>query len=69
MLFTPGEISLLELPNRLVRSVTADLGFPLPTLTTLYHTLAQRGIGLIITGYMYINPGGKQRRGNLLKMF
>jgi len=32
-----------------------DLEFPLPTLTTLYHTLAQRGIGLIITGHMYIN--------------
>ncbi len=64
MLFTPGEIGLLELPNRLVRSATAermanDQGFPLPTLTTLYRTLTQGGVGLIITGHMYINPGGK----------
>jgi len=64
MLITSGEISLLELPNRLVHSSIAermanDLGFPPPTLTTLYHTLAQRGIGLIITGHMHINPGGK----------
>lgn len=60
MLFTPGEISLLELPNRLVSSATAelmayDLGFLLPTTTTLYLTPAQRGIGLIITGHMDIN--------------
>jgi len=74
ILFTPGEISLLELPNRLVLSATAermanDLGLPLPTIITLYRSLAQRGIGLIITGHMYINPGGKQRKGNLLKIF
>lgn len=64
MLFTPGEIGLLELPNRLVRSATAermanDQGFPLPTLTALYRTLTQGGVGLIITGHMYINPNGK----------
>lgn len=64
MLFTHGEIGLLELPNRLVRSATAermanDQGFPLPTLTALYRTLTQGGVGLIITGHMYINPNGK----------
>ena len=64
MLFTPGEIGFLELPNRLIRSATAermanDKGFPLPTLTNLYRTLIQGGVGLIITGHMYINPDGK----------
>jgi len=64
MLFTTGEIGFLELPNRLVRSATAermanDKGFPLPTLINLYRTLTQGGVGLIITGHMYINPDGK----------
>ena len=64
MLFTPGNIGLLELSNRLVRSATAermadDRGFPLPTLRTLYRDLAQGKVGLLITGHMYVNPGGK----------
>ena len=64
MLFTPGAIGLLELPNRLVRSATAERmadesGVPQPGLVTLYQDLAAGGIGLIITGHMYVNPGGK----------
>jgi 2,4-dienoyl-CoA reductase-like NADH-dependent reductase (Old Yellow Enzyme family) len=64
MLFTPGTIGLLELPNRLVRSATAermadDDGNPLPRLSDLYRDLVQGGIGLIITGHMYVCPEGK----------
>jgi 2,4-dienoyl-CoA reductase-like NADH-dependent reductase (Old Yellow Enzyme family) len=64
MLFTPGSIGLLELPNRLVRSATAERmsneeGIPLPSLISLYRELCQGGIGLIITGHMYISPEGK----------
>jgi 2,4-dienoyl-CoA reductase-like NADH-dependent reductase (Old Yellow Enzyme family) len=64
MLFTPGSIGLLDLSNRLVRSATAERmsdqeGNPLPALVSLYKELCQGGIGLIITGHMYINPQGK----------
>ncbi len=64
MLFTPGSIGMLELPNRLVRSATAERmadenGVPQPGLVTLYLDLVEGGIGLIITGHMYVNPGGK----------
>jgi len=64
MLFTPGRIGSLVLSNRLVRSATAERmadekGFPKPELKTLYTELAQGGVGLIITGHMYVAPGGK----------
>lgn len=64
MLFTPGRIGSLEIPNRLVRSATAEKmadekGFPKPTQEALYRELAQGGVGLIITGHMYVDPGGK----------
>ena len=64
MLFTPGAIGLLEIPNRLVRSATAERmadekGVPQPGLKTLYLDLVEGGVGLIITGHMYVNPGGK----------
>ncbi len=63
-LFTPAWIGSLELPNRLVRSATAEFladanGRPLPKLKALYRELAQGGVGLIITGHMYIHPSGK----------
>ncbi len=64
LLFTPGGIGRLELPNRLVRSATAEFladgkGRPLPKLKALYRELARGGVGLIITGHMYIHPSGK----------
>ncbi len=64
MLFSPGQISTLTLPNRLVRFATAERladvdGRPLPQLKKLYQTLVQGGVGLIITGHMYIHPSGK----------
>jgi len=64
MLFKPGKIGTIELPNRLVRSATAERmadanGVPLPKLTALYQELARGGVGLIISGHMYVHPSGK----------
>ncbi len=64
ILFTPGQIGNLNLPNRLVRSATAErladpAGRPTPRLEALYRELVQGGVGLIITGHMYIHPSGK----------
>lgn len=64
MLFTPGKIGTLELPNRLIRSATAEKmadekGRPLPGLRELYFNLARGGVGLIITGHLFISEGGK----------
>ncbi len=64
MLFAPGHIGTLVLPNRLVRSATAERmadadGRPRPRLKALYQELARGGVGLIITGHMYVHPSGK----------
>lgn len=64
LLFTPGQIGHLNLPNRLVRSATAERladggGRPTPRLKTLYRELVRGGVGLIITGHFYIHPSGK----------
>jgi 2,4-dienoyl-CoA reductase-like NADH-dependent reductase (Old Yellow Enzyme family) len=64
MLFSPGQIGGLTLPNRLVRSATAERladaeGRPRAELKRLYRTLVQGGVGLIITGHLYVHPSGK----------
>jgi 2,4-dienoyl-CoA reductase-like NADH-dependent reductase (Old Yellow Enzyme family) len=64
LLFTPYKIGTLSIPNRLIRSATAERmanndGFPLPTLIELYRNLAAGGVGLIITGHMYVYRNGK----------
>ncbi len=65
LLFTPANIGTLTLPNRITRSATAERmaedgdGRPKPQLTQLYRTLARGGVGLIITGHMYVHPSGK----------
>lgn len=63
-LFTPGHIGALDLPNRLARSATAERlaepnGQPKPQLQRLYRSLAQGGVGLIISGHLYVHPTGK----------
>jgi 2,4-dienoyl-CoA reductase-like NADH-dependent reductase (Old Yellow Enzyme family) len=63
-LFTPYNIGSLSIPNRIVRSATAERmadaeGRPLPQLIDLYKNLAQGGVGLIITGHMYVHQTGK----------
>ena len=64
LLFSTGKIGSLVLANRLVRSATAENmadgdGFPKTELVSLYKNLARGGIGLIISGHMYVHPGGK----------
>ena len=64
MLFTPARIGNLDLPNRLVRSATAEFmaeedGQIGPRLKELYRDLTRGGVGLIITGHMYVHPSGK----------
>lgn len=63
-LFEPGKIGTLTLSNRLVRSATAECmadegGRPRPELAHLYRQLVRGGVGLIITGHMYVHPSGK----------
>lgn len=64
MLFDPATIGTLELPNRLIRSATAERmayphGRPKPPLGDLYRELSLGGVGLIIAGHMYVHPSGK----------
>ena len=64
MLFTSARLGALTLKNRIVRSATAERmadaeGRPRPALGELYRDLAEGGVGLIITGHMYVDPGGK----------
>ena len=63
-LFSPIAFGTLTLQNRLVRSATAERmadaeGRPRPELAQLYRDLARGGVGLIITGHMYVHPSGK----------
>jgi len=63
-LFSPVQLGTLTLPNRLVRSATAERladagGKPLPALSSMLCDLAEGGVGLIITGHMYVSPEGK----------
>jgi len=64
LLFTPGKIGDLEIKNRLVRSATAERmadesGYPRGQYYDFYRELAAGGVGLIITGHMYVHPSGK----------
>ncbi len=62
--FEPGTIGSLHLPNRLIRSATAEYmsdlaGRPEQAAADLYRELAQGGIGLIITGHAFAHEGGR----------
>ena len=64
MIFDPIKVCSLELQNRFVRSATheymaEDDGTPTQQLGDLYEEFAKNEIGLIITGYSYVLPGGK----------
>jgi len=68
VLFDKAQIGTLTLRNRLVRSATAEMmadedGRPLHRLAELYRELARGGVGLIITGHMYVHPTGKAHPG------
>lgn len=64
LLFTPAQIGTLELPNRIMRSATAERmadedGYPRQQYYDFYRALAAGGVGLIVTGHMYVHPTGK----------
>jgi 2,4-dienoyl-CoA reductase-like NADH-dependent reductase (Old Yellow Enzyme family) len=69
-LFEQRSVNKLTLRNRLVRSATWEGmcdpdGRPTKKLTDCYATLARGGVGLIISGYTYISPEGKQLPGQM----
>jgi 2,4-dienoyl-CoA reductase-like NADH-dependent reductase (Old Yellow Enzyme family) len=69
-LFDRTAINGMELRNRFVRSATwegmcDEHGRPGPKLAACYRDLARGGVGLIITGYTFVRPDGKQTRGSL----
>jgi len=65
-LYQAASIGTLELPNRFVRSATAEYladkeGRPLPQLSAMLGDLATGGVGLVITGHAYVHPSGRCR--------
>ncbi len=64
ILFTPAKIGTMAVPNRLIRSATVErmadvTGKPTEKMKVLWTNLAAGGVGLIITGHMYVHPSGK----------
>ena len=65
LLFSPAKIGSLEIPNRIIRSATAESmasdldGSPTEQLKALWVALVKGGTGLIISGHMYAHPSGK----------
>ncbi len=62
-LFSPANIGSVNIKNRLVRSATFESratkeGYVTDQLIDFYDELARGGIGLIITGYIAVHPGG-----------
>jgi 2,4-dienoyl-CoA reductase-like NADH-dependent reductase (Old Yellow Enzyme family) len=69
-LFEETQINGMTLPNRLVRSATWEGmcepdGRPTQKLAECYANLARGGVGLIISGYAFIRPDGKQFPGQM----
>lgn len=68
--FEQSSISGMSLKNRLVRSATwegmcAVDGRPTDKLIKCYRDLARGGVGLIISGYTFVRPEGKQAPGKM----
>jgi 2,4-dienoyl-CoA reductase-like NADH-dependent reductase (Old Yellow Enzyme family) len=69
-LFDQTTINSMTLKNRLARSATwegmcdAD-GKPTPKLIAFYRELARGNVGLIMTGYTFVSPEGKQLPGKM----
>lgn len=64
ILFEPSSIGSMKLKNRLVRSafmenMATPEGLPTDDTLRLYERLARGGVGLIVTGMAYVNPGGR----------
>lgn len=69
-LFDKTTINGMTVGNRSVRSATwegmcQDDGRPTPKLAACYSDLAAGSVGLIITGYTFVRPDGKQLPGKM----
>jgi 2,4-dienoyl-CoA reductase-like NADH-dependent reductase (Old Yellow Enzyme family) len=69
-IFDETVINGMILKNRLVRSATwegmcEEDGRPTEKLIELYGQLADGGVGLIVTGYTFVRPEGKQLPGKM----
>jgi len=69
-LFDRTTINGMTLENRLIRSATWEGmcdkgGRPLPKLISFYRELARGRVGLIISGYTFVSPEGKQLPGKM----
>jgi 2,4-dienoyl-CoA reductase-like NADH-dependent reductase (Old Yellow Enzyme family) len=69
-LFEKTTINGMTLANRFVRSATWEGmcdkdGRPTPKLASCYRDLAAGGVGLIITGYAFVRPDGRQMPGKM----
>jgi 2,4-dienoyl-CoA reductase-like NADH-dependent reductase (Old Yellow Enzyme family) len=69
-LFEPTVINGMALGNRFVRSATAEGlatadGASTPLLEAMLAELAGGGVGLVIAGYAYVSPEGKDEPGQL----
>ena len=69
-IFDGTEIRGLKLANRMVRSATwegmcDEDGRPTIRLAELYRDLARGGVGLIVTGYTFVRPDGRQMPGTM----
>lgn len=69
-LFEKTKIKSLSLKNRFVRSATwegmcDDGGRPTEKLMDYYRNLAKSGVGLIISGYTFVRPEGRQMPGTM----
>ena len=72
-LFEQTDIKGMRLKNRLVRSATEENmadenGLPTESLIRFYSRLAKGGVGLIITGFIYVDERGKPVFENALGM-
>src|SRR5512136_787721 len=68
--FDETHINGMTLANRLVRSaiwegMCEEDGRPTAKLAVFYANLAKGGVGLIITGYAFIRPDGRQLPGQI----
>jgi 2,4-dienoyl-CoA reductase-like NADH-dependent reductase (Old Yellow Enzyme family) len=64
ILFSPRRIGNVEIPNRFVNSATYEVmaketGEVSDELIKRYEKLARGGVGLIITGLMFVHPSGR----------
>jgi 2,4-dienoyl-CoA reductase-like NADH-dependent reductase (Old Yellow Enzyme family) len=69
-IFEGTVINGMKIRNRLVRSATwegmcAPDGRPTEKLISLYKDITEGGIGLLISGYTFVKPEGKQLAGTL----